>query len=110
MVDEIIVQGYIPIKEIDIIGLEIIKKDTLYGDQIVSIFLDIDDQTMIQRITKRWELGDDELQRRVASAQYERSRARELCTHIIDASQTVAQVIDSVISSLKHPIDNLLSQ
>lgn|GEM_PF-1138311 len=69
---------------------------------IVSIFLDVDDTTMRQRITSRnaW-TSEEEILRRIQSAQDERQEADKRCDYIIDATQDVQTVINN-ISDIVH--------
>ena len=51
-----------------------------------SIFLNVDDEVMKERITRRAPIGEDELTRRLESATIERNLAKQYCTDVIDAS------------------------
>lgn len=88
---------YTPIKEVDIIWLDIIKKDLYYGNKTISIFLNIDDNTIIQRITQRAPLDEEEINRRIHSAQHEREKATQLCNYIIDASRPLEIVLQDIL-------------
>lgn len=81
------------IKEIDIQGIvSIAQEHPDVWEVTKSIFLDISDEIMIERITKRAPLSDTELQHRLQSAIFERELAKKYCTDMIDASGTVEEV------------------
>lgn len=51
-----------------------------------SIFLNIDDEIMEERIKHRAPIGEEELARRLESAATERDLAKQYCTDMLDAS------------------------
>jgi guanylate kinase len=51
-----------------------------------SIFIDIDDATMRQRIISRAPTAEEEIQKRIVTADMERQLAKEICTDVIDGS------------------------
>ena len=86
-------EGKNVIKEIDIQGLVSISKEHPDIWEVTrSIFLDINDEVMINRITKRAPLSDEELAKRLESAVMEREMAKKYCTDMIDASGTIEEV------------------
>lgn len=96
-VQDIIDQGKYPLKEIDMQGLINIQSIDDLPWKIVSIFLDVDDTTMRQRITSRnARTAEEEILRRIQSAQSERKQAHDHCDHIIDATKEVTAVIANV--------------
>ncbi len=80
----------IPIKEIDINWLEIILKEKkIKPTDFISIFLDIDDFVMTQRIlTRQPDISMDEFEHRLESAQIERQKAQKLCNFVINADKS----------------------
>lgn len=96
-VQSIMDQGKFPLKEVDMQGFINIKNIPDLQWTIVSIFLDVDDATMRQRIISRnaW-TPEEEILHRIHSAQHERQEANKRCDHIIDATQDVQTVIANV--------------
>ena len=96
-IQQIIDQGEYPLKEIDMQGLIIMQdaKDTPW--KMIPIFLDVDDETIRERILLRnaW-TSQEEIGRRITSAQTEREEAKNRCDYIIDANQPVEKVIAAV--------------
>jgi guanylate kinase len=84
-VDKAYAVWLVPITEVDMHGLENIKRDSKWIEY-VSVFLNLDDEKMTERITKRWTIEQDEIDRRVAAAQGERVKAKELCDYILDTN------------------------
>lgn len=80
----------IPIKELDINWLQQVIQDDKWLN-FVSIFLDLPDDKMVERIKFRGNVFQEEIDRRLASAQTERVKAKEICDYIIDASRTVKE-------------------
>lgn len=81
------------IKEIDIQWLISISQEHSDVREVTrSIFLNIDDEVMIDRITKRAPLSEEELTKRLESAVMERDMAKQYCTDMIDASGSVEEV------------------
>lgn len=78
------------IKEIEPVWLEKVIQEGKVNDQMVSIFLDIDDEKIKERLTMRG--SQDEIPNRVARAQMERDMARKYCDHFIDASRPLEEV------------------
>lgn len=98
-------EGKFPIKEIDVQGLEKIKESGKIEGKYVTIFLNIDDITMTQRILQRQpDIDPENLQKRLNSADMERSMGERLCDHIIDASSSVAEVVDAVMDVIENKI------
>jgi len=93
-----------PITELDMNWLEKIKKDNNWI-KYTSVFLNLLDDKMIERISLRWSVGEEEIDRRVLSAQSERIKAKELCDYIIDASGTVKENLKNINNILKSIIN-----
>lgn len=96
-IQTIIDQGKYPLKELTTEGLVIIQDQKDLPRHLVSIFLDVDDVTIHTRILQRnaW-TSEEEIGRRLVSAQTERQTAKERCEYIIDATQPVETVITEV--------------
>ena len=89
------------LKEIETRGLLMLKEDGRINNRFQTIFLNISDELMRERILKRW--GDEEeVARRIAIAQNEREVADEYCDYMIDASQPLENVIEACL----HIIDS----
>lgn len=92
------------IKELDVIGLQELRKlrpdlDSAY----TTIFLNIPEEVLKQRIAQRWAfMSDEELEKRLKSAIFEEEQARVLCDHIIDATQSPQHVLDEVLEIIKN--------
>ncbi|PID34618.1 MAG: guanylate kinase [candidate division SR1 bacterium] len=99
--------GLVPVKEIDMQGLEKLKREDAPVFNYFSIFLDVPEEVMIQRIKMRGEMLDEELNRRIASSYKEREKAKEYCDAIIDASGGKSQVIEQVYHIIDHNFKNL---
>lgn len=96
-VESIIDQHKYPLKELDMQWLISIQEQVWLEWETISVFLDVDDITMRQRILGRnpW-TSEEEVARRIASAQYEREQAKIRCNYHVDATQPVQDVIASV--------------
>lgn len=99
-----------PIKEIEILGLEKIVESGKIKGQYVTIFLDLDDVVMTQRILNRQpDIDPEELQKRLNSADHEREQWKALCDYVLDASGNVAEVVDLVMNVLEEKVMGLPS-
>jgi len=87
-------KGVNTIKEIDMYGLlDIIKQwkiDWLY----TTIFLDVPEEVMLERIRWRGDVSDEEVKKRIESSKFEREQAKIHCDYIIDASQPLEKVVE----------------
>lgn len=100
-------QGLIPIKELDILWLEKIKElDTLWklSFDYLSIFLDIPEKIMIERINSRQEMPEEEIKRRITSASIEREKAKDICDYVIDASGSIEENLEKINKILREII------
>ena len=89
--------GLYPIKNIDPIGMKMLQDKQDLGFDYCSIFLDVSDDIVRQRILYRQpDIDPKELLARVKSAQTEREILKELYAHVVDASQTIEQVLSDV--------------
>lgn len=89
-----------PITEVDMHGLEKIRKDSKWVDY-VSIFLNVDDDTIVARIHKRWNADQEEINRRVDSAHYERQNVDKYCDHVLDTNDTLKNNIKNLNQLVK---------
>ena len=85
---EALARWYYPIKNIDPIGMELVEKEWKLDGKYMSIFMDISEELMKERIlTRQPHMSDEELQKRLASAQKEREIASRLQhTIVLDAT------------------------
>lgn len=92
------------IKEIEIEWLKDIFANNWYlRKHITTIFLDISEQTLIERIKKRWaNMSDQELQNRRDSLKVEKKDSKVYCDYIIDTSNnTKEQTLETVLEIIK---------
>lgn len=94
----------IPITEVDMHWLEKIRKDNK-GIEYVSVFLDLSDDMMVERIKKRWRVVQEEIDRRLFSAQDERKKAEQYCDYILDTNDT----LKNNIKNLNHLVKEILN-
>jgi len=90
----------VPITELDMHGLEKIKKDDKWI-KYVSILLNLTDDVMLDRIKMRWGIDQEEINRRLASAKIERGLAKTYCDYILDTSDTLANNIKNINQLVK---------
>lgn len=77
-------QGHYPIKNIDPIGMEKVEQSGALSGRYKAIFMDISEELMTQRILKRQpDIAQEELLKRLASAQHEREIAHRLSDCIV---------------------------
>jgi len=74
----------IPIKEVDVHGFKKIIQSWKFNGRIVSIFLDVPDDVMMQRMQWRDKIDQEELNKRIEKAKVEREIAKEICDCILD--------------------------
>jgi len=91
------------IKEMDMHGLIQIAENhpDVYGES-VRIFLDLSEGAMIDRITHRAPISEEEVERRLAVAEWERTQAKIYCTHVISAEWTIEEVYQRVYGVISH--------
>lgn len=98
-ITEPLAQAMSPIKEMDMQWyLSFCGNDR--GIPYVSIFLDIDNQTIIQRVKERGSMEKNYLEARIAIATFERDKAKQWCHHRIDASQPLDHVVKDFLDVL----------
>ncbi len=88
--------GLVPVKEIDMQGLEKLKREENPPFKYFSIFLDVPEDLMLHRIKLRGTMDYEEIQRRMHSSYQEREKAKELCSSVIDASGNKSEVLEQV--------------
>lgn len=86
----------IVIKEIDINWLEDLRKNRPELDErYTTIFLNIPENVLKERIEKRWAfMSDEELKKRINSSIVEEQKAKKLCNYIIDATKNETKVLE----------------
>lgn len=91
------------IKELDIIWLEDLRKNRPELDEkYTTIFLNIPEKVLRERIEKRWAfMSDEELEKRINSAIVEERKAREICDYIIDATASEQEVLEEFLRIIK---------
>jgi guanylate kinase len=73
------------LKQVDIHGWEDIVEQDDVRQYSRSVFMDVSDETMRERITQRDSTtSEEDIQHRLESARYERLKAEELCDVVID--------------------------
>lgn len=106
-IDEVCSIGKIPIKEIEIEGLQKILQKFNDEYDITSIFLTISDDEIRKRVGWRQiNMDGEDLEERIAHTQRERDVAKEYCTYIVDASPELVIVQES----LRQIIDQILNR
>lgn len=92
-----------PIKEVDMIWLQKIVEWWKLKNKFISIFLDVSEKTMIERIHKRWApISDEELKKRLVSAKKEKKIANKICDYVLNIDWwTEAENIKKVFDVLK---------
>jgi len=90
----------IPITELDMNGLEEIRKDNKWIEY-VSIFLDLPDDVMVERIKMRWWIYQEEINRRLFSTQKERKLAKKYCDYVLNTDNTLLQNIKNINKLVK---------
>lgn len=84
-----------PIKEIETDGLLKLQQDWRIDDKYTTIFLNIPEDTIKERLKKRWTVEPKEVARRLGGAAWERKIALEHCNHIVDANRPLEKVVES---------------
>lgn len=94
--------GKYPVKNIDMLGMEIIEKEWKIDGTYLSFFLDIPEDVMKTRILQRQpDMSEEELSNRLESASMERMIATRLEQCImIDASKSIEQVFAMLMSHI----------
>ncbi len=104
---EALKQGRIIIREVDMQGLESIQK-VIPEKNLVSIFLTVPDkQDLIDRILKRGKLPEEEIKRRMESAEKEFERGGEISDYKVPSlhnqiAKCVHDVEEIILDETKH--------
>lgn len=108
IIDNWINKQKIVIKEIDINWLEELqKKYPELDNKYTTIFLNISQNILKDRIKKRWIImTQEELQRRINSSIFEIQKAEQLCNHIIDATLEENKVLNIFLDIFYEKLKN----
>ena len=98
----------IPIKELDSNWLSKIIQNHQIDKQFLSIFFDISEDVMIKRITSRAPITPEDLERRLARANEERTKAKEICNYIVDTWWDSSNLENNILK-IKTILDKELS-
>ena len=98
-----IAAGNTIIKEVDMAWLEEIQKNFPdLRESYTSIFLDVPEDTMIERnLERNPNTPQEEIDKRIHSLKNEKAKASELCDYIVDATQTPEKVMEGVLEIMK---------
>lgn len=100
-------QGKIIIREVDMQGLESIQ-EVIPKDNLVAIFLTVPDkQDLLDRIANRGKLPEEEIKRRMKSAEREFEKGGEICDYQVASLQNqiekcVSDVEDIILKETKQ--------
>lgn len=92
------------VKEVEIKWLKsIFETKPELREHITSIFLDISEKELTERIKKRWaEMSAEELQNRKNSLKFEKTDSKIYCDYIIDTSnKSKEQTLEAVLEIIK---------
>lgn len=105
---EALKQGKVIIREVDMQGLESIQK-VLPGENLVSIFLTVPDkQDLIDRILKRGKLPEEEIKRRMESAEREFEKGGEICDYQVPSLHNqVSKCVSEVEKIILDEAENI---
>lgn len=95
-----------PIKELELDGFSKIIESHQMDNKFISIFLDIPDEIMIQRITSRAPISPEDLKRRLERAHEEREKAKKLCNKIVFTDLSLKENVERVKSTLYEELNN----
>ena len=94
-------QWKIAIKEIETKWLIKIHEWGKIEWRYATIFLDIPEDILKERLQERWTTDPEELKRRIVSSYHERKHAKQYCDYIINASWTKEEVAISFWNTIK---------
>lgn len=95
----------VPITEIEMSWLQKIIADSKWI-KYVSIFLNLNEETMIDRIKTRWNITQEEISRRVSTANNERPKANDLCDYVLDTNDTLFNNIKNINKIVKKILND----
>lgn len=103
-IEDVLDQWYYPVKNIDMLGMEIIEREDKLKGKYICIFLDITDELMRERIEMRWDnMTPEELEKRIESTKHERKIAQNLQYGVIvDASHPIDIVYADILNVIKE--------
>lgn len=92
-----------PIKELELEWLSKIIDNHQIDNSFISIFLNVPENIMIERIKKRWApISTQELNKRILRAKEERELANQICNYVLNLdSQSEEENINKVFEILK---------
>lgn len=98
------------IKEIEINWLKQLRKEKPNFDEYyTTIFLNIPEDKLKERIETRWALmNDEELQRRKNTAIMENEKSKEICNYVIDATKSKEGVLEEALQIIENKIWKLI--
>jgi guanylate kinase len=100
-------QGAVVVREVDIQGFHSITK-LVPKENLVSIFMRVSDlEDLRQRILRRGEISDDELQRRLDSAAKELEQAKDCNYQVENKWGEIDQCVGEVVGIILAEIENL---
>ncbi len=104
-IEDAFVQGNNVLKQVDILGWEQIMEQDDVREYARSVFMDVSDETMRARMVARdVSITEEEILRRLESAQYERVRAQELCDVVVEVDHMTKEeqvdVIKEIVAEL----------
>lgn len=98
-VEDAFATGKTPLKEIDMEWVLKMKAAKTLDGRYITMFLDIPNDVMIERITRREPMPQEKIQRRIDKANEER-KTLDICDYVIDADRPVEEVKQSVLDIL----------
>lgn len=104
---EALKEGRTVIREVDMQGCESIQ-DVLPEENVVSIFLTVPDkQDLIDRIQKRGKLPEEEIKRRMESAEKEFAKGGEVCNYQVPSlNGKIKECVDKVEAIIMSEISS----
>ncbi len=110
IMEEWIKKWKIVIKEIEINWLKQLRKEKPNFDKYyTTIFLNIPEDNLKERIKKRWVLmSDEEFKRRKNTAIMENNESKNICNYIIDATKPKEKVLNETLQIIEHKIWKLI--
>ncbi len=105
-IQDVFSEDYSVLKQVDIYGWEQIIEQDDVRRYSRSVFMDVSDETMRARMVARdASITEEEVARRLESAQYERLKAQELCDVVIDVD---GMGVEEQFAVAKGAIEDLL--
>lgn len=95
-----------PLKEVELDGFSKIIESHQIDNKFISIFLDIPDEIMTQRITSRAPISAEDLKRRLERAHEEREKAKKLCNKIVFTDSSLEENVQRVKAVLDKELND----